>query len=226
MCRYFFSATWVATMSRMKSEGPASTGERVSAGLFSVIIKCRTESNRDPRQCPIPASASVLREGAFFVADLHCAGQRERENLGGISQRLNQTRHDDIGVEHDFHFRRRARRAAPISASISDMDKLAVPLAAAACWSADCAWSARMLRKRARVDSMEAAAMGRSTATGWPLEVMTRSCLPADFNHAPAGFFFNSLMEIVLTAGKYLGRATHASASAPIDLTCEELKLR
>src|SRR6266567_4540115 len=59
MCGYFFSATWVATMSRMKSEGPASAGTRVSAGLFSVIIKCRTESNRDLRQCPIPPSAGV-----------------------------------------------------------------------------------------------------------------------------------------------------------------------
>jgi hypothetical protein len=32
------------------------------------------------------------------------------------------------------------------------------------------------------------------------LEVMTRSCLPPDFNQALAGFFFNSLMDIVLTA--------------------------
>jgi len=35
--------------------------------------------------------------------------------------------------------------------------------------------------------------------------------LEADFSHAPAGFLFNSLIEIVLTPENYLGRAIHAS---------------
>jgi hypothetical protein len=59
--------------------------------------------------------------------------QRQGENLSGISLRLEQARHNDVGVEHDFHFWRRVRRAAAISASTSDIEKLEVPLAAAAC---------------------------------------------------------------------------------------------
>ena len=85
------------------------------------------------------ARTSAYSARCVIVANLNCAGQCERENLGGISLRLEQTRHDDVGVEHDFHFRRRARRRAAISASMSDMESSAAPLAAAACCSADCA---------------------------------------------------------------------------------------
>lgn len=67
------------------------------------------------------------------MANLNRASQCQRENLGGISLRLEQARHDDVGVEHDFHFRRRARRLAAISASMSDMESSDAPLAAAAC---------------------------------------------------------------------------------------------
>src|SRR6266853_849027 len=42
---------------------------------------------------------------------------------------------------------------------------------------------------------------------------MTRSSLAADFSHAPAGFLFNSLIEIELTAGNYLAPGIHASAA-------------
>src|SRR5258706_1135632 len=135
----------------------------------------------------------LLRDDSFVMADLCRAAQRERENLSGISQGLDQARHDNVGVEHDLHFRRRARRAAEISASMSDLDKSAVPLAAAVCWSADCAWSARTLRNSTQVESNEAAAIRKSTATGRPLAVMTRSPLPADFNQWLAGLLFSSL---------------------------------
>src|SRR4051812_49565691 len=76
---------------------------------------------------------------------------------------------------------------------MSETDREAVPLACAACCKAPCAWSARTLRKSARVDSTDEVAMRKRTATGRPLEVITRSSLAADFNHAPAGFLFNSL---------------------------------
>jgi len=117
-------------------------------------------------------------------------------------------------TEHHLHFRRRARRAAAISASISDRVKPVVPLAAAACCSATCTWSARALRKSERVDSADAAAMRRSTATGRPLEVMIKSALPADFNHWLAGCFFSSLTEIVLTAAIHKNCAAHARRQA------------
>src|SRR5437667_2503108 len=91
------------------------------------------------------------------------------------------------------------------------MESSAGPLAAAACCSASCAWSARTLRTSARVDSTDAAAIRISTATGWPLEVMTKSSLPADFNHWLADFFFSSLTEIVLMAKGYVVAALCAS---------------
>jgi len=139
-----------------------------------------------------------LGEDAIVMAGLHRTGQGERENLRGISLRLKQARHDDVGVEHDFHFRRRARRLAAISASMSDMESSAAPLAAAACCKLACACSARPLCKSARVDSTEADAMRNSTATGCPLDVTTKSSLPADLSHCFAGFFYKSLTEIVL----------------------------
>ena len=123
---------------------------------------------------------------------------------------MEQARHDDVGVEHHLHFRRRAQRAAAIPASISDKLKPAVPLAAAACCREAWAWSARTLRKSERVDSTDAAAIRRSTATGWPLDVIIKSPLPADFNHWLAGFFLRSLTEIVLTVAIYEGCAGRA----------------
>src|SRR6266566_6213456 len=66
-------------MSRMKSEGPASVGTWVSAGLFSVIIKCRTESNRDQRQCPILASASLSDIGVCWRDCLRSFGHTSAE---------------------------------------------------------------------------------------------------------------------------------------------------
>ncbi len=140
----------------------------------------------------------ILGKNSFVVANLDSARQNQRENLAGISLRLEQARHDDVGVEHDFHFRRRARRLAAISASMSDMEKPDVPLTTAACWSAACACSARTLRTSARVDSTDADAMRSNTAMGWPLEVMTKSSLLADLSHCFVGFFFNSLTDIVL----------------------------
>ena len=56
--------------------------------------------------------------------------------------------------------------------------------------------------------------MRRSTATGWPLDVMIKSSLPADFNHWLAGFFFNSLTEIVLTVAIYKDVAATARRQA------------
>ena len=53
--------------------------------------------------------------------------------------------------------------------------------------------------------------MRRSTATGWPLEVIIKSVLPADFSHSLTGFFFSSLTEIVLTAAPYPKRGFHAT---------------
>src|SRR5205814_10281659 len=74
-----------------------------------------------------------------------------------------------------------------------------------------CAWSARTLRKSARVDSSEAAAIRSSTATGWPLEVMTKSFLPADLSHCFADFFFRSVTEIVLMSKEYAFAKSRAS---------------
>jgi hypothetical protein len=42
--------------------------------------------------------------------------------------------------------------------------------------------------KSARVDSTEADARRMSTATGWPLDVTTKSSLPADLSHCFAAF--------------------------------------
>lgn len=132
------------------------------------------------------------------MANLDCAGQCQREHLGGVSLGPKQARHDNVGVEHDFHFRRRARPRAAISASMSEMESSEAPLAAAACCRLAWACNARTLRKSARVDSTDADAIRISTATGSPLEVMTRSSLPADLSHCFAGFFCKSLTEIVL----------------------------
>ncbi len=73
---------------------------------------------------------------------------------------------------HHLHFRWRAQRVAAISASISASVKPSVPLTAAACYSAVWAWSTRTPRKSERVDSTDAAARRRSTATGRPLDVV------------------------------------------------------
>ena len=42
--------------------------------------------------------------------------------------------------------------------------------------------------------------MLNNTATGWPLDVTTKSSLPADLSHCFAGFFCKSVTEIVLIA--------------------------
>ncbi len=53
--------------------------------------------------------------------------------------------------------------------------------------------------------------MRSNTATGRPLEVMTKSSLPADLSHCFAGFFCKSLTEIVLMLKGYAAISPHAS---------------
>jgi hypothetical protein len=53
------------------------------------------------------------------------------------------------------------------------------------------------------------------TATGWPLEVMTKSPFLADLSHCFAGFFFRSLIEIVLMPKEKAGPPIQASAAQP-----------
>ncbi len=64
------------------------------------------------------------------------------------------------------------------------------------------------------MDSTDAAATRKSTATGWPLDVMIKSSLPADFNHWLAGFLFSSLTEIVLTPAIFKECAARARRQA------------
>ncbi len=64
------------------------------------------------------------------------------------------------------------------------------------------------------MDSTEADAIRSSTATGGPLEVMTKSPLPADLSHCYAGFFRKSVTEIVLMAIEYVVGPLCASRAA------------
>jgi hypothetical protein len=102
------------------------------------------------------------------MANVNGAGQDQCDDMGGIPLWLEKARHEYVGVEHDFHLRRRDRRAVAISASMSAIVSLSVPLAAAALCNTACAWRARTLRKVDSVGSKVDASTGKRTATGWP----------------------------------------------------------
>ena len=66
------------------------------------------------------------------MANLHRASQSQPEHLGRLPLSLEQAGYNDVGIEHDSHFRRRARRVAAISASTSAMPRPDTPPTAAA----------------------------------------------------------------------------------------------